>query len=161
MNGEAMYNESNFTRAAQLERSAKMLQEEFQKLTKAKSLLDRDSNGSLSTLQLQQDDPYIIDASLLNVTVRFQLLVTYKSGRPSGRVACLNKYSVFGKEYFDVLDSFNMDVYGQTDLSASTNGEIRYIEANADEIVLEFLDKAFEQGPKLIDQDQPTAATEI
>jgi hypothetical protein len=152
MNGGAMYSESNYKRVMALELQAGMLHEEFAALMRAKQLLERYATNRFQTLEVKQFDAYTIDATYLNVTVRFQLLLNYKDGKANGRVVCLHKYRVFEKDYFDVLGEFNIDLNGCTDLSPSTDENMRRTAGNADEIVLEFLDKAIEQGPQAFAQ---------
>jgi hypothetical protein len=147
-----MFSATHYKRAMLLEKGAVTLQRQFDGLTNAKTRLDPLGDGDFNSLEVTQVAPNIIDASYLNVTVRFRMLLTYKDDKPYGRVVCLHKYNLFGKDDYDVLGEFGFDRSGNTDLSPSTDGMIRTLSGNADEIVVEFLDKAIEQGPQALAQ---------
>lgn len=142
-----MFEESKFKRLAMLEHYAPSFRKEFSELLNARALIHSTNAKNLHSLKLEQIDDYTIDAAYLNVTVRFQLFLTYKETRVVGRVICLHKHAAFEKITFDVLGGFTFDPAGNTDLPPLPHDEKRTLSGSSDEIVTAFLDQAMEFGP--------------
>lgn len=145
-----MFGEEAYTRLASLERDVPALLTEFAYLLKAKDFIAQFNRNYFRSLEIDSVDQYNIEAKFLNTTVHFQLTFTFNSrNRGVGRVLCLNKYQLLNKTYFHKIGEFSFDASGNPyDLGETQNGSVRTIGNSADEIVIGFLVKAFETGPK-------------
>ncbi|MCC2963269.1 hypothetical protein LK540_22800 [Massilia sp. IC2-278] len=135
-----------YKRLGSLEQYVPTILAEFKHLLRAKEVALEWSSRLFNTLNVTQVDPYTIDATYVNTTVRLQLYLGYKDNRVSGRVVCLHMYLVGAKQYCDVLGEFNFDQSGRTDMGIDEQGNVRLMDGHADEIIAVWLNKAMEHG---------------
>jgi hypothetical protein len=147
-----MIEQATLDRLQHLETNAKLIISEFSSILQAKGNLDRYRGQYFKDLKIEQLDPYTIEASMLDATIRFRLVLAYSVGKPHARVICFRKYNLFDKEEYDFLGEFSINRYGVTDLPPTAHGETLEISSSADFVVLEYLDKAFEAGMKALNQ---------
>ncbi|MFC5480565.1 hypothetical protein [Massilia suwonensis] len=157
-----MFEESNYLRLAALDRQAAALRNHFAALLKVKDFIAQFyPTGTLTTMEITKVDDYNVEATYMNTTVRFQLLITYnKHDRATGRVVCLNKNATFEKVQYDYLGEFSVDTNGYTNLPEHPQRGARTISQNGDEIVIAYLDKAVKQGPKWLTEAVKASASE-
>jgi hypothetical protein len=152
LTGDSMIDTPTYKRIGSLERHLPAMLAEFSHLVRAKEVARQWSASLFDTLEVKQVDPYTIDATYVNTTVRFQLYLGYKDNRASGRVVCLHMYLVGTKQHCDVLGEFSFDQSGRTDMGADDRGNIRLMDGHADEIIAAWLNKAMEHGPQALQQ---------
>ncbi|SDM76905.1 hypothetical protein SAMN05216517_10698 [Janthinobacterium sp. OK676] len=135
-------------RLTNLDQHSEGLLRNFSGLLASVALVEEYHNHKFHSLHVEQVDDYIIDTSYLGKTVRFQLFLTYKEDKPIGRVVGLLKYLIFEKVHFEFLGEFTFDSLGHTNLPPEKSNAPRTVARNADEIVIDFLDKAIALTPK-------------
>jgi hypothetical protein len=154
LTGDSMIDTPTYKRLGSLEQHSPAMLTEFSHLTRAKEVARQWSARLFDTLEVAQVNPYTIDATYLNTTVRFQLYLGYKDNDVSGRVVCLHLYSMGAKQHCDVLGEFNFDRSGRTSMGSDERGNIRIMDGHADEIIAAWLNKAMDQGPGALAQDK-------
>lgn len=147
-----MIDTPTYTRIGSLEQHLPSMLTEFSHLVRAKEVARQWSSRLFDTLEVKQVDPYTIDATYVNTTVRFQLYLGYTENRVSGRVVCSHLYLAGTKQHSDVLGEFSFDQSGRTDMGADERGNIRIMDGHADEIIAAWLKKAIEQRPQALQE---------
>lgn len=143
-----MFNHVKFDQLAEIQVQAPTFLEAFKRLKEAQEFFQRPTSRKFRTLTIEQPDEYTIDVSYEHTSIRFQLLFVFESHRVAARVVCLHRYEVFEKVHWDILGDFTFNTVGQTSLPPTDRGEIRTIIDDADEIILAYLVRAVESGPR-------------
>jgi hypothetical protein len=141
--GAAMVSRHQLARFARIEQEGEDLRMRFRGLTSAHQYFH--GPGALKFLSVSDTmDDGAIEAVFMGIRIRFQMVLFFNDAlEPRGRVICTHCHRLFGSLAHDNLGGFIFDSDGVTDLESCADGQRISLNANADQIVLTFLDRAF------------------
>ena len=138
-----MLSQDRSLRFARMEREAARLRARFKALTSAHGYFHEHSNLKSVSISGASGGGHI-DATFLDVRIRFQLLMIFGNDfEPRGRVVCMHCHTTYGYLIQENLGGFTFDTQGMTDLDSGIDGQGVALETCAPQIVLMFLEKAF------------------
>lgn len=138
-----MLSRHQLARFARMEQEGADLRQRFRLLTAAHQYFH--GPGALRFLSVSDAlDDGGIEAVFMGVRVRFQMMLIFNDAfEPRGRVICTHCHHTYGHPVQDQLGSFTFDRDGLTDLVPDDGEPPISLGADADRIVLRFLEAAF------------------
>jgi hypothetical protein len=138
-----MLSRHQLARFARMEEEGADLRQRFRALTSAHQYFH--GPGGLKSLSVSDAlDDGGIEAVFMGVRIRFQMVLIFNDAfEPRGRAICTYCHSTYGQPLQDNLGGFVFDRDGVTDLEPGADGEPISLAANAEQIVLAFLEEAF------------------
>jgi hypothetical protein len=126
-----------------MEQEGADLRQHFRALTSAHQYFH--GPGALRFLSVSDDvNDGGIEAIFMGVRIRFQMVLYFDDEfEPRGRVICTHCHRTNGKPVQENIGGFTCNRDGVTDLPAAPGGQPVSLEADADHIILTFLEAAF------------------
>lgn len=141
-----MVDDELVTRIRSMDAAAPRLMRMFNLLTRAHMFFQGPINlRTISVSDVMENGS--IEATFQGVSVKFELLLVFSfDRRPLGRVLCMHCHCAYGTHVQNLLGAFTFDEDGVTNLAPDQEGGRLRMDSDAPEIVLRFLNAAFDSN---------------